>query len=749
MIGTTSSGKSTIVNALIGRKVAPMEAGEMSGGVLTLRHSDERKLVVEETEGATWETGIWSGLSDEALYEKIRNGVMFPYHDTRKNKECMAPRVAVSIPLLPASDRNLLGLPSGVGVELIDLPGLKSVQDRDNLKVIQERVHKAFSLVALDYMQVDDEHRKRLLEELKRVVQFLQGRTDSMIFILNRVDQRGADDIPIPERINKLQKEIQETLSLKELPEILPFNARLLYYAQCAWGSVSIKQFSLIYPSARLKLINAMFQDCAGAIRQHIGDNRDLRRWLRNVEDQVADGENISDETMQQLLQYALDWSGGSQLWSRLRDRVQEAFPELVILPALIDVFDTYDLLAATIDTLADIRKLEKKEEIEAQQAKIKENHKRLHEAVINSREKFCSQTRTTIESLKKNDSGIISQLAQQASKEGRQGFQSLFYVVDEVDGDLTQVLIAPVRDALKNNQGAYELEENLSQVITPVMAKDIARAYDLVSRKINDFTHTSSYLIRRVREDDKKGIRELEHAERAVRHLYQAMREALTGRAEFTLQAQAQKLENALQSFIEEPVQELCILCIQELPSLKLDEVILTEFKKKLSSHPPVLPENFFELPVAIDQSHVKQEETVGQKQETEYYTTGSCFKSQHSRTVTRDVKEIVEYCELSLPDAYMMARQWAEGIAKGKQGLWDTLCAWLIERLDWASSVFDESVNDVINFAECSLQKQLNIIEQDLEKEKFLWIEIEARKAFVTEIRQKLEEQSRTYSF
>ena len=35
-IGTTSSGKSTIVNALIGRRIAPIEAGEMSGGVLTL-----------------------------------------------------------------------------------------------------------------------------------------------------------------------------------------------------------------------------------------------------------------------------------------------------------------------------------------------------------------------------------------------------------------------------------------------------------------------------------------------------------------------------------------------------------------------------------------------------------------------------------------------------------------------------------------------------------------------------------------
>ncbi|MEC4814047.1 MAG: hypothetical protein SAK29_12355 [Scytonema sp. PMC 1069.18] len=74
----------------------------MSGGVLTLQHSQERKLVIEETEGATWQTGVWSGLSHESLYERIRNDVMLPYHDTRKKKDCIAPRVTAFIPLLPA-----------------------------------------------------------------------------------------------------------------------------------------------------------------------------------------------------------------------------------------------------------------------------------------------------------------------------------------------------------------------------------------------------------------------------------------------------------------------------------------------------------------------------------------------------------------------------------------------------------------------------------------------------------------------
>jgi replication fork clamp-binding protein CrfC len=45
-IGTTSSGKSTIVNALIDRKIAPMDVEEMSGGVLTLKHSSESKLII-------------------------------------------------------------------------------------------------------------------------------------------------------------------------------------------------------------------------------------------------------------------------------------------------------------------------------------------------------------------------------------------------------------------------------------------------------------------------------------------------------------------------------------------------------------------------------------------------------------------------------------------------------------------------------------------------------------------------------
>ena len=74
---------------------------------------------------------------------------MFLYHQARQKQELIAPQVTACVPILPAEDASLLGLPEGIGIEFIDLPGLKSIQDRDNLKVIQQQVHKAFSLAVI------------------------------------------------------------------------------------------------------------------------------------------------------------------------------------------------------------------------------------------------------------------------------------------------------------------------------------------------------------------------------------------------------------------------------------------------------------------------------------------------------------------------------------------------------------------------------------------------------------------------
>jgi GTPase SAR1 family protein len=767
-LGTTSSGKSTIVNALIGRKIAPIEAGEMSGGVLTIQHSQEQKLIIRQTEDAVWETGEWTGLNDEDLYQRI-SVVMHSYHDARKKREYVAPQITAHVPLLPACNSSLLGLPNGIGVELIDLPGLKSVQDRTNLATIQEQVNKAFSLVALDYMQVDDDHTKRLLEELKKVVEYLQGRTDSMIFILNRVDQRGTDDLPLQERINKLREEIKAVLSLTELPDVLPFNARLLYYAQCAWGSGAFHEPSTVDQATRSKFIKALFEDCFGTIFQCIGNNVELAQWFFNLKMQIISGNNIDDETMRKILHYSLEWSGGRELWDRFRVRLQESFSELVILPALLEVFNNYDALEKLLQVLIQARKINNQEQVEQERDKIANIRQDLQKNIKKIGKEFKGEIEKLIAGLKSDDPNTRIKIKQSAEKKGFDGFSLIFDAVNEVEGNLTKVLIVPVHDALKNNQGTFELRDKLREVILPSLADDIAKAYDNVSLRLSKFSSESEYLVKRVRADDDKGKKEIEHDEHYCRLLYHTMREAISARAEFLLQGKAQQFEQALESLVNEQVKRLKVcLSDEKFSSINLEKAAISNLRKKLAQNLPTLPDKFFELP-DIEQKQSKQKEVVGKKTEyetrtkteyqnyTETYEEGSCFKSTKTRTktrpvtseyqeaVTRNIYEDIEYVELFLPSPDLMKKQWVSGIEKGKGSLWDILLDWILQRLDNVSSIFEESVDEITNLAERALEKQLTIIEENFEQEKQSWHDFEVKKDHATSVCENLKEDSR----
>lgn len=766
-IGTVSSGKSTIVNALMGRRIAPIEAGEMSGGVLTLKHSHERKLIIEATPEAVWETGKWTGLSDDELYNKIQV-VMHSYHETRKKKELIAPQIKAFAPLFPANDLSLSGLPEGVGVEFLDLPGLKSVQDRDNLAVIQPLVGKAFSLVALDYMQVDEQHRQKLLGELKRVVEYLQGRTDSMIFILNRVDNRGSDDLPMEVRLEKLKQEIKEVLSLPELPDVIPFNARLLYYAQCAWGTTALNTESNINPEVRSKLLKSMFLDCATVIKDNTSGDRNLRNWFRDIEDNLEDGIFINDETMQELLNYALKWSGGEALWSCIRNRIQESFSELVLIPALFSVFESYDAFSASLNTLIATRKIYNQEKVESEREKIANIRRDLEKSCKQHQNGFNTQTGEIIEIIKTHQPESDIKAYQYAKKKGikEEAIAKIIDAVRDIEKDLNNSLILLVQNAFKNNSGVYELKEELAKIISPKIAEDVSRQYDHVSRRLTNFSGESDIFVKKVEASDQSAVKELEHDERYVKLLYHTMRQAITTRAEFLLQGKAKLFQDFLSYLVDNFLNELQdSLSKYGLSEINLDEAVFTDLKKKLTENPPTLPEKFFDFPVDIKQKKKIENKVVGQgtKQETyqeteyetyTYYKDKSCFQSPEQKTGTRpvkktktrnvqyDIRKDIEYRELCLPSPDLMAQQWASGIEKGKDELWNILKKWIIERLKEVNHLFQESVIDITDLADRALEKQLKIIEQNFEEEKEFWRKFEFTKDEVNLIYQQLKQ-------
>jgi hypothetical protein len=370
---------------------------------------------------------------------------------------------------------------------------------------------------------------------------------------------------------------------------------------------------------------------------------------------------------------------------------------------------------------------------------------------------------------LKSDDPNTRIKIKQSAEKKGFDGFSLIFDAVAEVEGDLTKVLIVPVRDSLKNNQGAFELRDKLGEVTSPALADDISKAYDNVSRKLSKFSSDSEYLVKRVRADDDKGKKELEHDEHYVRLLYYTMREAMSTRAEFFLQGKARQFEQALESLVNEQVKRLKVcLSDEKFSSINLEKAAISNLRKKLAQNLPTLPEKFFELP-DIEQKQSKQKEVVGKKTEyetrtkteyqnyTETYEDGSCFKSTKTRTktrpvtseyqeaVTRNIYEDIEYVELFLPSPDLMEKQWLSGIEKGKGSLWDILLDWILQRLDNVSSIFEESVDEITNLAERALEKQLTIIEENFEQEKQSWHDFEVKKDHATSVCENLKEDSR----
>ena len=92
------------------------------------------------------------------------------------------------------------------------------------------------------------------------------------------MDRRGQDDITIAQRIEQLQLEIQATLNLDDIPDIILLSGRFLYYAQSAWGTNAIACNSGIDASTRLHYLKGMLEDCSSLIRSHTSVDRTLKK---------------------------------------------------------------------------------------------------------------------------------------------------------------------------------------------------------------------------------------------------------------------------------------------------------------------------------------------------------------------------------------------------------------------------------------------------------------------------------------
>lgn len=223
--GTTSGGKSTLVNMLCGAEIMPVDAQEMSAGTVEIHHhSSECILKIPEVQGFPLEeAGEWRGLSDEDIKLRLTR-LMDTYRELReKNEEPPAPTIELYYPTRLGQSEvftNLFSEDFPVKLRIMDLPGFKHLSDDHNKKVIQEKIKPALCLVTYNSEETDPVKQQKLLEEVVDQVKEMRGTPARMLFILNRIDVFLRDNNP--GKKEEFKKRITANIRLaieKALPE--------------------------------------------------------------------------------------------------------------------------------------------------------------------------------------------------------------------------------------------------------------------------------------------------------------------------------------------------------------------------------------------------------------------------------------------------------------------------------------------------------------------------------------------------
>jgi predicted GTPase len=324
--GTTSSGKSTLVNLLCGAEIVPVSVDEMSAGTVSIEYSEEKSLTIHETPGAVWECGEWRGIIEKDIYQRLHQ-VMISYIDNRKEQPGLAcPQSVISYPFRFLKEEKLV-LPEGTKVRIMDLPGLAYVGDEGNASVIRQ-CREALCIVTYNSAETDPLKVRSLLREVVEQVKDLGGSPARMLFVLNRIDVFRADrNWPeIEERfVNRSENDIKSELTeqLREYTEEIKTLKVVKLSTWPALLALQIQSDDDTYSADACKKADNNFNGLIGDILEELP--RKTQSWKKHDRNRVA-------EVLWQK-------SYAEEFQQKLSNHITQHFPQLVI-PQVIDRFN-------------------------------------------------------------------------------------------------------------------------------------------------------------------------------------------------------------------------------------------------------------------------------------------------------------------------------------------------------------------------------------------------------------------------
>ncbi|MBO3459301.1 hypothetical protein G7B40_007290 [Aetokthonos hydrillicola Thurmond2011] len=453
-----------------------------------------------------------------------------------------------------------------------------------------------------------------------------------------------------------------------------------------------------------------MFEYCGNTINQKKLGNKDLKNLFQKLEDLIDEGKDIDDDTTQQILNYALDWTQGKELWEQLRVRFQESFPELVVLPALNHFFKCYDDLVSKIDS-ANKTRIYNSEEIEEKRTELSENRRNLPQSIKDISHSFQKQINGYIEEFRKiKDIQEQQPILQKLDQDNISGFDTINNIFREIKDDLEISIIKPIQKALIFKKPDYVLREELTT--------DTQTGINITDRDVNDITKNYSLVLGMFSERNSAEVEE-----KRVRHLYESVSEAISERTNISLKLKSKKLNDAIEKLYNNQNSKLRVVINQvTCNELSLDTTITNDFNKDVAKNPLSLPQNFFNLKL---KGEIEPHRKINFLQKLWQILT---LKGDRNKDRNKKI-------------ANMIAEEWSKGINEKEKELWDRLSNWIKESLEEYSNRFENSTVKVIQLVERELNERISNFEQESANKQKIFEDINSKLKLAKRMREELE--------
>ncbi len=329
--GTTSSGKSTLVNLLCGADIMPRMAGEMSAGIVTIKHTNDGKrlLKIEKTPNATWQCGEWKDLDDNAIRNRLTE-TMDKFNKAKQERDLPSPVIELTYPIAcffpNAGLLDLSDLPSQTQFQIMDLPGKRNQDDKINSAVIQN-CRRALSIVTYDMAQTDEKLRQKLIEEVLDQVKLMGGSPARMLFALNRIDVFRKDhdwERREQEAAEQTIKEIKQILH-ERLPEHRGVLEHLSYSKLSSLPALLARQMHNDEGEQRIKAAESLDKNFGNLIEENIREDLPRR------------SEKWEDTEFNKVSQSIWKNSYAENFFPVLEKHIRKHFAKLIVAPLLVE----------------------------------------------------------------------------------------------------------------------------------------------------------------------------------------------------------------------------------------------------------------------------------------------------------------------------------------------------------------------------------------------------------------------------